>query len=225
MIEIDDLEGAHFQLAHVAVPAGEMAAIVAPTAACAREFVDFLLGLALPQRGTVRLLGEALATLTESSRRALRSRLGFAAQADGLVGHLALWENILLGPAYHRGCDAASLEARMRQLLSWCGWTGEDAREALLRKPDHATPFERAAAAWMRALLVDPDLLVCEDLFAGLAAEERRRLIEGSVSFQAESPTRAAVFVLVGDRLLDELQPTQVTYLSLRGDFRAESQT
>lgn len=224
MIEIDDLEGTHFRLAHASVPAGEMAAIVAPTTACAREFIDFLLGLTPPRGGVVRLLGEAVGTLTDSARRALRGRLGFAAQAEGLVGHLALGENILLGSAYHHGADAASLEARTHQLLSWCGWPGDDAREAFLRKPDHAAPFERAAAAWIRALLLEPELLVCEDLFAGLAADERRRLIEGSVAFQAENPARTAVFVLVGDRLLDELQPTQVTYLSLRGDFRAESQ-
>ena len=87
-----------------------------------------------------------------------------------------------------------------------------------------ATPFERSAAAWLRALLGEPALLVCEDLFSGLATDQRRRLIEASVNFQAEDPRRGSVFVLVGDRLLDELQPTQVFYLSLRGDFRAESQ-
>ncbi|HVU18720.1 MAG TPA: ATP-binding cassette domain-containing protein [Candidatus Didemnitutus sp.] len=224
MIEISELEGVHFRLPQAAVPAGEMAAIVAPTAACAREFVDFLLGLAEPRHGVVQLLGQKLSALQESARRALRSRLGFAAQADAHVSHLALWENILLGPGYHRGHDAGALESRVETLLGWCGWNASDAREALMRKPDHASAFERAAAAWLRAVLIEPELLVCEELFAGLTSNERRRLIEACVNFQAENPARASVFVLVGDRLLDELQPTQVTYLSLRGDFRAEAQ-
>jgi len=224
MIEITELEGAHFRLARASVPPGELAAVVAPTVACAREFVDLLLGLIAPRQGVVRLFGQVLGALDERARRALRAQLGFAAQAEGLVGHLALWENILLGAAYHRGRDAATLESRVQTFLGWCGWAEEDARRAFLQKPDQATPFERAAAAWLRALLLEPELLVCEDLFAGLATDQRRRLIEASVAFQSENPRRGSVFVLVGDRLLDELQPTQVHYLSLRGDFRAEVQ-
>ena len=223
MIELHGIEGEHFRLAEAAVPAGEFAAVVAPTIACAREFVDLLLGLAAPRGGTVRLLGQSLAALGERERLALRARLGFAAQADGLVAHLPLGENILLGAAYHRRADAVALDARLRVLLGWCGWPEEDARRAFCQPPEQATPFERAAAAWLRALLGEPELLICEDLFSGLAPDRRRRLIDASVTFQAEDPARGSVFVLVGDRLVEELQPTSVFYLSLRGDFRAES--
>src|SRR5437870_9511565 len=55
------------------------------------------------------------------------------------------------------------------------------------------------------------------------SSDLRRRLIEASVTFLSERPGRGSVFVLVGDRLLEELQPTSLFYLSLRGDFRAES--
>jgi putative ABC transport system ATP-binding protein len=225
MIEIDELEGVHFRLPRASVPAGELAAVVAPTVACAREFVDLLFGLIRPRRGAVRLLGQAMDAIDEAGRLALRAKLGFAAQAEGLVAHLAMWENILLGAGYHHGSDAAALDARVRTLLGWCGWPEEEAERAFRQKPERASPFERSVAAWLRALLGEPDLLVCEDLFAGLAPDQRRRLIEASVNFQSENPRRGSVFVLVGDRVLDELQPTQVFYLSLRGDFRAESET
>jgi putative ABC transport system ATP-binding protein len=223
MIEILELEGAHFRLPRAVVPPGELVAVVAPTVACAREFVDLLLGLAAPRQGAVRLFGQAVAAVDEAGRLALRARLGFAAQAEGLISHLALWENILLGAGYHQGRDAAGLDARVRTLLGWCGWPAEEARAAFRRQPEQATPFERATAAWLRALLGGPELLVCENLFNGLAAEQRRRLIDASVSFLAEDPRRGSVFVLVGDRLVEELQPTSMFYLSLRGDFRAES--
>jgi predicted ABC-type transport system involved in lysophospholipase L1 biosynthesis ATPase subunit len=224
MIEIDELEGVHFRLPRARVPAGELAAVVAPTVACAREFVDLLLGLADPAQGAVRLLGQPLAALDSAGRLALRARLGFAAQEEGLVGHLALGQNILLGAGYHRGQDAGALDARVRTLLGWCGWPEEEAQEAFMRQPDEATPFERSTSAWLRALLGEPELLVCENLFSGLAAEQRGRLIAASVNFLAEDPRRGSVFVLVGDRLVEELQPTSMLYLSLRGDFRAESE-
>lgn len=223
MIALHDIEGVHFRLDHAAVPSGELAAVIAPTIACAREFVDLLLGLRLPRRGTVRLLGQELAALDEGGRLALRARLGFAAHAEALLGHLALWENILLGATYHRRADVAALEARARVLLGWCGWPEDEARRAFRQSPEHATPFERAAAAWLRALLGEPELLVCEDLFGGLAPDERRRLIAASVSYQAENPARGSLFVLVGEGLVEELQPTAMFYLSRRGDFRAEA--
>jgi len=223
MIEIHELEGVHFRLGRVRVPPGEMTAVVAPTLACAREFVDLLLGLEAPRKGDVHLFGRSLADTTESGRLALRARLGFAAQEEGLIGQLALSENILLGAAYHQGKDAAALDARLRTLLGWCGWPEEEARVAFLRKPDEASAFERATAAWLRALLGEPELLVCDNLFHNLSTDERRRLIEASVTFLSEKPGRGSVFVLVGDRLIEELQPTSLFYLSLRGDFRAES--
>ena len=61
-------------------------------------------------------------------------------------------------------------------------------------------------------------------IFSGLASDQRRRLIEASVAFLSENPRRGSVFVLVGEGLVEELQPTSMIYLSLRGDFRAESQ-
>ncbi len=225
MIELADIEGAYFRLDHAAVPGGELAAVIAPTEACAREFVDVLLGLEAPRGGTVRLFGQALDTLDEAGRLALRARIGFAAQADGLIGHLALWENILLGATYHRRIAPAALEARARVLLGWCGWAEEEARRTLVQTPGRATPFERAAAAWLRAALGEPELLVCEDLLSGLAPDQRRQLIDASVAFQSENPARASVFVLVGERHVDELQPTSMFYLSRRGDFHAESAT
>jgi putative ABC transport system ATP-binding protein len=223
MIEIERLEGAHFRLPRASVPAGELAAVVAPTLACAREFVDLLFGLAAPRAGDVTLLGQRVAAGDEAGGRALRARVGFAARVEGLVEHLAIRENILLGAAYHQGRDAASLDERVRTLLGWCGWPAEEARAAFRRAPEQATAFERAAAAWLRAVLAGPELLVCEDLLGGLSGEERRRLIDGSANFLAENPRRASVFVLVGDRLIEELQPTSMFYLSLRGDFQAEA--
>ena len=223
MIAIHELEGAFFRLPRAAVPAGELAAVVAPTMACAREFVDLLLGLAAPRRGDVSLFGQPLAAVDETGRLALRARLGFAAQTEGLVSHLALWENILLGAGYHQGRDAGALDERVRTLLGWCGWSEEAAREAFMRQPEQATPFERATAVWLRALLGEPDLLVFENLLNGLSTGERRRLIDASVTYLSENPRRGSVFVLVGDQLVDELQPTSMFYLSLRGDFRAES--
>jgi len=223
MIEIHDLEGAHFRLARALVPPGEMTAVVAPTVACAREFVDLLLGLDNPRQGRVHLFGRCLAEADEPGRLVLRARLGFAAQAEGLIGQLSLGENILLGAAYHQGKSAGSVDVRLRSLLDWCGWPVEEAREAFLRKPDEATAFERAAATWLRAVLGEPELLVCDNLFQDLGTDERRRLIEASVAYLSEKPGRGSVFVLVGDRLVEELQPTSLFYLSLRGDFRAES--
>jgi predicted ABC-type transport system involved in lysophospholipase L1 biosynthesis ATPase subunit len=223
MIEFQDVEGTHFRLEKAAVSGGEMAAVVAPTEACAREFVDLMLGLTGPRTGTVRLLGKPLAGLDEVGLRALRRRVGFASQAQGLVEHLALGENILLGASYHLGRDADALDARVRTLLGWCGWEEGQARATFQRRPETATPFERATAAWLRAALGDPELLVAEDLFAGLDPGERQRLVAACVMFQSENPARGSVFVLVGERLLEEIQPTCVLYLSLRGDFRSEN--
>lgn len=223
MIEFREVEGERFRLDRADVAAGELAAFVAPSLACVREFADVMLGLARPRSGIVRVFGRVPEPSNSGLPAHFSAKLGFAALPDGLLAHLALWENITLGCSYHRRVDRDGIETRLRSLLKLSGWAEEEARRAFARMPEEATPFERASAAWLRALLNEPDLLVCEDLLGGLEPDERRRLIEASVAFQSESPLRSSVFLLVGERLLEELQPTAVFYLSRRGDFRAES--
>ena len=95
MIEITELEGTHFRLPRASVPAGELAAVVAPTVACAREFVDLLFGLAAPRKGAVSLFGQAMDAIDEAGRLALRAcGLGIA-----LGGFYYLWDDIQLARA------------------------------------------------------------------------------------------------------------------------------
>ena len=97
-------------------------------------------------------------------------RIGFVPANGGLLSNLNAWENISLPIAYHAAEPRGAL-AEVHALLNELG--GVD--DALLAKlPDDMTLYERRLAAYIRALLEAPDLLVVDDAETGLGATKRQ---------------------------------------------------
>jgi hypothetical protein len=73
----------------------------------------------------------------------------------------------------------------VRALLKQLGGVGEG---LLAKLPEHMTLYERRLAAYIRALLERPELLVMECVGAGLGPTKRRRAERFSEVYQARRP-------------------------------------
>ena len=58
----------------------------------------------------------------------------------------------------------------------------------LAKLPEHMTLYERRLAAYLRALLESPELLVVENLAAGLGPTKRRRTARFADVYHARCP-------------------------------------
>ena len=118
------------------------------------------------------LLGEDVASLGEAERTRLLHRIGFVPAGGGLMSSLNAWENISLPVAYHAPEKLGAVLADVHALLDELGGVDDD---LLGKLPEHMTLYERRLAAYLRALLERPDLLVAENLAAGLGPTKRAR--------------------------------------------------
>lgn len=139
-----------------------------------------------PRRGARLLLfGTDVGPLPEAARRALMRRVGFVPASGGLMSNLNAWENISLPIAYHAPQRLAGAFDEARALLEELG--GFD--DGLLAKlPESMTLYERRLAAYVRALLEDPELLVVENLSAGLGPTKRQRVARFAEVYRARCP-------------------------------------
>ena len=139
------------------VAPGESVAIVGPSGSGKTTLLQLLGALDVPDAGVVSFEGQDLAKLDERRRQVLRSRrIGFVFQLHHLLPQLTVLENVLV-PAWAAGSADAHLE-RARQLLTRVGL--QDRSD---HRPAQLSGGERQRAALVRALLLQPALLLADE--------------------------------------------------------------
>lgn len=139
-----------------------------------------------PRRGArLVLFGTDVGGLAERERLELLRRVGFVPANGGLVSSLNAWENISLPIAYHAPRRLPAALAEVRELLAELGGVEED---MLAKLPEDMTLYERRLAAYIRALLERPELLVVETPGAGLGPTKRRRAARFPEVYHARCP-------------------------------------
>jgi ABC-type transporter Mla maintaining outer membrane lipid asymmetry ATPase subunit MlaF len=146
------------------------------------ELVAAVLDLQPRSGARLVVLGTEVGALAEAERQALLARVGFVPADGGLISSLNGWENITLPVAYHAPQRIPQLFEEVRELLEDLG--GVDDR--LLHKlPEDMTLYEKRLAAYVRALLERPALLLFETAAAGLGPTKRRRTARFAEAYHA----------------------------------------
>lgn len=128
------------------------------------------------------VLGADVEGLAEVERLALAGRVGFVPANGGLISSLNGWENITLPVAYHAPQRIPQLFDEVHELLDDLGGI----EDSLLRKlPEEMTLYEKRLAAYVRALLEKPALLLVESAAAGLGPTKRKRTARFAEAYHA----------------------------------------
>ena len=139
------------------VAAGESVAIVGPSGSGKTTLLQLLGLLDVPDSGVVSIAGQDLSLLNEKQRNVLRSEhIGFVFQLHHLLPQLTVLENVLV-PAWAEGTADAHMD-RAQQLLERVGL--QDRRD---HRPAQLSGGERQRAALVRALLLEPALLLADE--------------------------------------------------------------
>jgi osmoprotectant transport system ATP-binding protein len=164
------------------VPRGARVAIVGPSGCGKSTLLRLVLGLVPPDAGRVVVAGEVVG---DGNKLALRRRIGYVVQDGGLFPHLTAERNVTL-VARHLGWDEARLRPRIEELAAM---TGLDS-SALARWPLQLSGGQRQRVGVMRALFLDPDVILMDEPLGALDPVTRRNLQrELSALFRSLSKT------------------------------------
>jgi len=154
-------------------------------AACKDELLEAMHQLKPRKGARLVLLGIEVSELPEPERLALLSRVGFVPAQGGLISSLNAWENISLPVAYHAPERLPGLFEKVHALLEDLGGIDDN---LLAKLPEEMTLYEKRLAAYARALLEEPELLVVEDLAAGLGPTKRKRTARFAGAYHVRCP-------------------------------------
>lgn len=141
-------------------PAGRTTILIGPSGSGKSTLIRLMIGLVAPDRGEV-LFGGAL--LSRDNARQQRQRMGYVIQDGGLFPHLSARDNVTLMARY-LGWDAARIGRRLDHVVDLTRFPGN----ALDRFPTQLSGGQRQRVSLMRALLLDPDVLLLDEPLGAL---------------------------------------------------------
>lgn len=139
---------------------GSTTVLIGPSGCGKSTLLRLIVGLIAPDTG--RLLFDGVAA-TPASLPSLRRRIGYVIQEGGLFPHLSARENLLL-MARELRWESARIDARIDALLPLVRLE----REHLERYPSELSGGQRQRVGLMRALMLEPEVLLLDEPLGAL---------------------------------------------------------
>ena len=139
---------------------GKTTVLIGPSGCGKSTILRIIVGLLLPDRGQVEFDGRELSSETILERR---HRMGYVIQEGGLFPHLTARDNVAIA-AESLGKDRKEIAKRIEDLRLLVRLPSD----ALERYPAQLSGGQRQRVSLMRALMLDPALLLLDEPLAAL---------------------------------------------------------
>jgi len=181
MIDIQGLQFSYgegdfsLQVPELAVANGETVAIVGPSGSGKTTLLNLIAGNAVPRSGLVRTHGEDVSGMHDAARRDFRiANIGLVFQEFELLEYLNVLDNILLPYRINRTLALdADVRRRAAEIAQQVG-----IGDKLPRYANHLSQGEKQRVAVVRALVVEPPLLLADEPTGNLDPVNRERVLD-----------------------------------------------
>ncbi len=139
---------------------GKTTVLIGPSGCGKSTILRLIIGLIMPDSGSVYFRDNKM---EQDSLRAYRQKMGYVIQEGGLFPHLIARDNAALMARY-LGWEEGRIDKRLQQLSELTQFP----REGLDRFPVQLSGGQRQRVSLMRALMLDPDVLLLDEPLGAL---------------------------------------------------------
>lgn len=167
---------------------GSITSLIGPSGSGKSTLLRALIGLTAPSAGAVRLDGQTLDYGSAPALSALRRRMGIVFQQFNLFQNMTALANITLAPIRTLGVSRAEAEARAHALLGAVGLADKAGSY-----PDQLSGGQQQRIAIARALAMQPDILLLDEVTSALDPERVGEVLDTIASLASSGITMVLV--------------------------------
>lgn len=166
---------------------GEVVVVLGPSGCGKSTLLRCMNGLEPPSEGTIRLYGEAITSKGKKITQ-LRQKIGMVFQSYDLFPHKNIMENITLAPVKVQKRPKTEAERDAEKLLKRVGlW---EKRKAY---PRELSGGQKQRAAIIRALCMNPEVMLFDEVTAALDPEMVREVLDVMLELAEQGMTMVIV--------------------------------
>ncbi|GHJ18737.1 MULTISPECIES: ABC transporter ATP-binding protein [Streptomyces] len=145
------------------LPAGEVSVMLGPSGTGKTVFLKSLIGLVKPERGSVLVDGVDMVRSRERDVYEARKKFGLMFQDGALFGSMNLFDNIAFPLREHTRKKESEIRRIVMERLEMVGLAGDEDK-----LPGEISGGMRKRAGLARALVLDPEIILCDEPDSGL---------------------------------------------------------
>ncbi|SHF82191.1 phospholipid/cholesterol/gamma-HCH transport system ATP-binding protein [Jatrophihabitans endophyticus] len=191
------------------LPAGEISALLGPSGTGKSVFLKSLIGLIRPEGG--RCLVDGVDTVSADEKTLLRTRRQFGVlfQDGALFGSLPVYDNVAFPLREHTRKTEAEIRSIVMEKLAMVGLVGTERK-----LPGEISGGMRKRAGLARALVLDPEIILCDEPDSGL--DPVRTALLGQLLMDLNAQTDATILVVTHNISLARTLPDNLGMLFRR---------
>jgi len=145
------------------VPEGMVSVVLGPSGTGKSVLLNHVLGLMRPDAGDVLVRGRSLGGMARAELLELRSDIGVMFQDGALFSTMDIYDNVAFPLRQHTDLSEAEISEVVRHRLGEVGLAGVERRF-----PAQLSGGMRKRAGLARALVLDPNIVLCDEPDSGL---------------------------------------------------------
>jgi phospholipid/cholesterol/gamma-HCH transport system ATP-binding protein len=146
------------------VPQGTSMVVIGGSGSGKSVLLKCILGLIVPDAGSIEIDGQDLQALAPAAREAKRAEIGMLFQNGALFDSLAVWENVAFGLLARRGVARPEARVRAGEILAQVGLDGSVGDLS----PAELSGGMQKRVALARAIAAKPEILFFDEPTTGL---------------------------------------------------------
>ena len=190
---------------NVSIGRADRVFISGPMSLGRNEFISLLGGFDFPDKGVVSVFGDNVARLDVARIALMRKRIGFLLEESALLSNLKVIENVALPLMFHEELSDEQCMQKAEERLSEIGYKND-----IWMQPATLSLLEKKLVLCARALITDPQIVVCSDIFDDLSASECGAIADFIASYQSERKDCSVVYLLDSGQDPAFTRPTRV---------------
>jgi phospholipid/cholesterol/gamma-HCH transport system ATP-binding protein len=188
------------------LPAGEVSVMLGPSGTGKTVFLKSLVGLVRPDRGRVMVDGIDTASCSERDLYTARKLFGVMFQDGALFGSLNLYDNIAFPLREHTKHSEGQIRRIVLEKMEMVGLAGDGHKF-----PGEISGGMRKRAGLARALVLDPQVILCDEPDSGLDPVRTAYLSQLLIDLNAEID--ATILIVTHDIQIARTVPDNIGML------------